>query len=74
MSPMKTSIATLIAAGFLAGGSLSVVACEWHDKQAQANASTPVVEKEQAVSATRFEPVQLARSQSPATVEKVGEN
>ena len=73
MSPMKTSIATLIAAGFLAGGSLSVVACEWHDKQAQANASTPV-EKEQAVSATRFEPVQLARSQSPATVEKVGEN
>lgn len=60
MSISKTSIAVLAAIG-LAAAATSASACEWHNTQVHANASTPAAEEQAQTSATPIDPVVLAR-------------
>jgi len=63
MSFTKTSIAAVTAAGFFAVAA-SASACEWHNKQSLAKASTPQAEEQADVSVTPIDPVILARTES----------
>jgi hypothetical protein len=69
MSFTKTSIAAVTAVGFVAAAA-SASACEWHNKQSLAKASTPQAE-EQDVSATPIDPVILARTESRDESEQI---
>lgn len=60
MSITKTSIITLAAIG-LAAAATSASACEWHNKQVHAKASTPAAEEQAQTSASPIDPVVLAR-------------
>ena len=61
----KTSATALLALGLIAGASTAASACEWQ-KQVMAKAPAPEKTTEQASSpATSFDPMVLARTQSP---------
>jgi len=63
MMTFKTSATALLALGLIAGASTAASACEW---QKQVMAPAPEKTTEQASSpATTFDPMVLARTQSP---------
>lgn len=70
MSFTKTSIAALTAVGFAAAAT-AASACDWHNKQTMAKASTPQAEEQAEVNATPVDPVTLARTESRDESEQI---
>jgi len=70
MSLTKTSIATLAVAGLVAGVT-TASACEWHNQQVQAKASTPAAEEPAETAATPVDPMILARTESRDESEQI---
>jgi hypothetical protein len=70
MSLTKTSIAALTAVSFVAAAA-SASACEWHNKQTLAKASSPQAEEQADVIATPLDPVILARNEAREESEQI---
>jgi hypothetical protein len=70
MSLTKTSIAALTAVSFVAAAA-SASACEWHNKQTLAKASSPQAEEQADINATPLDPVILARNEAREESEQI---